>query len=219
MKKYPYSLQALPSTLDKQWDAPEFAAYRNAFPEPAASSRPDFEAHVADLVDRDVKAPYLKALQGYLWKAGYESGEIKAPLFEDVAPTMVSWATTGLRIMIYSSGSVPAQKMLFGHTDAHPPSLIPLISDWFDTVNAGLKTEASSYSKILSHHPDVKPQEWLFLSDNLAEVTAAREAGMQSLPVVRPGNPALPEGHPLAAEAVRDFTELATVKLEAVAET
>ncbi|ROT38826.1 enolase-phosphatase E1, partial [Sodiomyces alkalinus F11] len=209
---FPYSLQALPETLDKNWDTPEFASYRNAFPEPAASSRTDFEAHVVDLVNRDVKAPYLKALQGYLWKRGYESGQIKAPLFPDVAPTMAAWVTTGMKVMIYSSGSVPAQKLLFGHTDSSPSSLIPLISDWFDTVNAGPKTESRSYAIIMSHHPNVKPHEWLFLSDNLAEVSAAREAGMQSLPVVRPGNAPLPEDDPLAANAVRDFRDLAALR-------
>lgn len=213
--KYPYSLKALPATLDKLWDAPEFAQYRNAFPEPASSSRQEFESHFADLVRRDVKASYLKALQGFLWKSGYENGDIKAPLFPDVAPTLMSWASAGTQIMIYSSGSVPAQKLLFGHTDAQPPSLVPIISDWFDTVNAGLKTESSSYSKILSHHPEFEPREWLFLSDRINEVEAAIEAGMQSLPVVRPGNEPLPEGHPLASRTVSDFQELAVLYAQA----
>jgi len=112
--------------------------------------------------------------------------------------------------MIYSSGSVPAQKLLFGHTDAQPPSLIPLVSDWFDTVNAGPKTEASSYANIVAHHPEFKPREWLFLSDNIKEVEAALEAGMQSLPVIRPGNAPLPDDNSSSSRAVRDFRELAT---------
>lgn len=94
--------------------------------------------------------------------------------------------------MIYSSGSVPAQKLLFGHTDAEPSNLMPLISDWFDTVNAGPKVDAESYAKIASHYPDVALGDWLFLTDSPKEVTAAREAGMQSLPVSRPGNAPLP---------------------------
>ncbi|KAM0334087.1 hypothetical protein ACHAQA_001107 [Verticillium albo-atrum] len=205
---FPYALQALPATLDSQWDSPDFAPYRNAFPEPAASSKSQFEAHVADLVRRDVKIPYLKALQGYLWQAGYDSGDIKAPLFPDVAPAMSAWHAAGIKLIIYSSGSVPAQKLLFGHTNAQPPSLIPLISDWFDTVNAGMKMESSSYSVILSKYPDTKPQQWLFLSDNVDEVSAARTAGMQSLPVVRPGNPPLPEPRALEEQVVRSFEEL-----------
>ncbi|KAM9875370.1 enolase-phosphatase E1 [Verticillium dahliae] len=206
---FPYALQALPATLDKKWDSPDFAPYRNAFPEPAASSRPVFEAHVADLVKRDVKVSYLKALQGYLWLAGYESGEIKAPLFPDVSLSMRAWHDAGIKLIIYSSGSVPAQKLLFGHTNAQPPNLIPIISDWFDTVNAGMKMESSSYTSILSRYPDTQPQEWLFLSDNVDEVTAARAAGMHSLVVVRPGNAPLPECHVGEGQAVRTFEGLA----------
>ena len=111
---------------------------------------------------------------------------------------MTAWHNAGLLVMIYSSGSVPAQKLLFGHTDAEPSNLMPLITDWFDTVNAGPKTVSASYAKIASNYPSIALREWLFLSDNLKEVTAARDAGMQSLPVARPGNPPLPSDEPVA---------------------
>ncbi|KAK0370903.1 enolase-phosphatase E1 [Colletotrichum limetticola] len=205
---YPYAVDALPATLDKQWDNPEFAVYRNAFPEDCASDRPVFEAHFRDLIKRDVKASYLKALQGYLWKEGYKSGEIKAPLFPDVAERLLSWKVAGLRLVIYSSGSVPAQKLFFGYTDAQPADLTPLISGWFDTVNAGLKTEPGSYASILSNFAGTKPEEWLFLSDNPSEVTAAIMAGMQSIPVVRPGNAPLPDDLSPTLQPIRDFNEL-----------
>ncbi|CCF37357.1 enolase-phosphatase E1 [Colletotrichum higginsianum] len=205
---YPYAVDALPATLDKQWDNPDFAVYRNAFPEDCVSDRSAFEAHFRDLVRRDVKASYLKALQGYLWKEGYRSGEIKAPLFPDVSERLLSWRDAGLRLVIYSSGSVPAQKLFFGYTDAQPSDLTPLVSDWFDTVNAGLKTEPSSYASILSNFEDTKPEEWLFLSDNPHEVLAAIAAGMQSIPVVRPGNAPLPTDLNPTLQPIRDFNEL-----------
>lgn len=90
--------------------------------------------------------------------------------------------------MIYSSGSVPAQKLLFQHTNADPSDLTALISDWFDTVNAGPKTEAASYETIAGKHPEYLPSQFLFLSDNVKEVEAAIKAGMQSFVVKRPGN-------------------------------
>jgi enolase-phosphatase E1 len=111
----------------------------------------------------------------------------------------------GKQIMIYSSGSVPAQQLLFGHTDAEPSDLKPLISDWFDTVNAGSKIDATSYETILAKHPNVAPARWLFLSDNLKEVEAALRSGMRSRPVVRPGNAPLPQDHPLSKVAVTNF--------------
>ncbi|KAF6805183.1 2,3-diketo-5-methylthio-1-phosphopentane phosphatase [Colletotrichum sojae] len=205
---FPYAVDKLPATLDGHWDSPDFATYRNAFPEDCAIDRSTFEAHFRDLVSRDVKVSYLKALQGYLWEAGYRSGEIKAPLFPDVAERLWSWKNAGMRLVIYSSGSVPAQKLFFAHTDAQPSDLTPLVSGWFDTVNAGLKTEAGSYTTILSNFQDTKADEWLFLSDNPLEVSAAVAAGMQSIPVVRPGNAPLPADWSPALHPITDFNEL-----------
>ncbi|PKS11878.1 hypothetical protein jhhlp_001172 [Lomentospora prolificans] len=205
--QFPYALQALSEGLDSLWDSPGFAQYRQAFPEEFRSDQATFKAHVEDLVAKDLKVPYLKALQGYLWEEGYRAGSLRAPLFDDVGPALVSWHAAGLTIMIYSSGSVPAQKLLFGHTTAQPSDMTPLITDWFDTVNAGSKVDSASYTKIISNYPAIRPDEWLFLSDNLKEVEAAKAAGMRSLPVVRPGNAPLDDNLALES-AVRNFSEL-----------
>ncbi|KAI0539030.1 enolase-phosphatase E1 [Xylaria digitata] len=191
---FPYALRVLPETLEAQWDNPDFVKYKDAFPPEYRTSKDDLAAHTRDLMDKDVKISYLKSLQGYLWEEGYAAGHLKAPLFPDVADKLRIWHQNGFKIMIYSSGSVPAQKLLFKHTNAEPSDLTPLISDWFDTVNAGLKTEAKSYQTIAESHPEVPVGEWLFLSDNAKEVDAAIAAGMQSMVVQRPGNPELPHG-------------------------
>lgn len=157
----------------------------------------------------DVKASYLKSLQGYLWENGYKTGELKAPLFPDVAPKFESWTKKGLVIMIYSSGSVPAQKLLFRYTDGEPADLTPMITDYFDTVNAGPKITASSYKKIMAKYSkNYSPPEWLFLSDNVKEVEAAKNAGMQSLVVQRPGNAPLPPEVGGSREVVGDFAKV-----------
>ncbi|KAI0021998.1 HAD-like domain-containing protein [Xylariomycetidae sp. FL0641] len=189
---FPYALKVLPKTLENQWDDPAFAKYREAFPSEHAHSKEALLAHVSDLMEKDLKIPYLKSLQGYLWAEGYASGDLKAPLFPDVSEKLSAWHQRGLSVMIYSSGSVPAQKLLFKHTNAEPSDLSPLISDWFDTVNAGLKTDTSSYETIAACHPEIPIKEWLFLSDNVKEVEAAVGAGMQSMIVQRPGNPDIP---------------------------
>ncbi len=85
------------------------------------------------------------------------------------------------------------------------------VSNGFDTVNAGPKTEAASYTRIASKYPEIEPKDWLFLTDNLKEVEAAREAGMQSLPVSRPGNAPLPPDDPLAASVIQEFDGLGTL--------
>ncbi|TEA08979.1 Enolase-phosphatase E1 [Colletotrichum sidae] len=208
---FPYAVNVLPAVLEQQWDKPEFSAYRNAFPDNCSTDPATFEAHFRDLVCRDVKVAYLKALQGYLWTEGYRTGEIKAPLFPDVAERLLTWHDAGLRLVIYSSGSVAAQKLLFAHTNAQPSDLTFLISGWFDTVNAGLKTEHESYATILASSGDIRADEWLFLSDNPREVSAATAAGMQSIPVVRPGNGPLPHDWISPSQPITSFSELASL--------
>lgn len=160
-------------------------------------------------MSRDVKASHLKSLQGYLWENGYRTGELKSPLFPDVAPKFKSWTKNGQQIIIYSSGSVPAQKLLFRHTNAEPADLTPMIADYFDTVNAGPKIEASSYKKIASKHSlSGGPSNWLFLSDNVKEVDAAKAAGMQSFVVQRPGNAPLPADIDRTHKVINNFNEL-----------
>lgn len=156
----------------------------------------------------DVKASYLKKLQGYLWRSGYFSGKLRATLFPDVVPMLLKWREMGLQIMIYSSGSVEAQKLLFGHTAGEPSDLTYLISDWFDTVNAGVKTMSTSYEAICIKH-GISPKDWLFLSDSIQEVDASTAAGMNSRIVSRPGNA------PIASDVgegrvIRSFEELNT---------
>jgi enolase-phosphatase E1 len=109
--------------------------------------------------------------------------------------------------MIYSSGSISAQKLLFGHTDSG--DLNPLLTDYFDITTAGPKTEAASYRTILAKYPQWKPEEWLFLSDNVREVRAALEAGMRACAAVRPGNPSLDStGNPGGLDVIRSFEEV-----------
>jgi len=136
------------------------------------------------LIDRDRKSTALKSLQGKIWKAGFESGELKGTLFDDVPGALRRWSANA-RVAIYSSGSVEAQKLLFRHSTFG--DLMPLITDYFDT-RTGPKMEAASYAAITAAM-HVAPQELLFFSDSVRELDAARAAGCGTRLVVRPGNP------------------------------
>jgi enolase-phosphatase E1 len=142
------------------------------------------------LMDRDRKSTALKSLQGKIWKAGFESGELKGTLFSDVPAAFARWSQRG-RVAIYSSGSVEAQQLLFAHTNVG--DLTPLISGYFDT-RSGPKTAPASYSTI-AREMGVVPNKVLFFSDVLKELDAAREAGCGTRLVVRPGNPLVEEAH------------------------
>ena len=133
-------------------------------------------------IDQDRKHTALKALQGMVWEAGYRHRDFTAPLYPDVVPALHAWHAAGHGLAVYSSGSVPAQKLLFGHTQAG--DLQPLFSGWFDT-DVGGKRETSSY-QVIASAIDVPSHEILFLSDIVAELDAARQAGFDTVLLDRP---------------------------------
>ena len=139
---------------------------------------------VIGLMDADVKATGLKQLQGMIWKDGFESGELVAHVYDDVAPAIQAWHAQGIDVRIYSSGSIAAQQLFFGHCLAG--DLLPLFKGHYDTTT-GPKQEASSYQKIVADF-GIQAGEILFISDVAEELDAAKTAGMQVLLSVRPGN-------------------------------
>jgi enolase-phosphatase E1 len=142
------------------------------------------------LMDRDRKSTALKSLQGKIWKAGFESGELKGALFEDVPAALARWATEG-RVAIYSSGSVEAQRLLFRYSTFG--DLTGLIAAYFDT-RTGAKADRGSYEEI-AKAMSVDPAEAMFFSDVVRELDAAREAGFATRLVMRAGNTAVEDAH------------------------
>ena len=138
------------------------------------------------LMDRDSKSPGLKALQGMIWQEGYESGALRGVVFDDVPEALRRWRAAGIRAAIYSSGSVLAQRLIFGTTQFG--DLTPELDAFFDTA-VGAKREASSYRTIATELR-CEPGEILFVSDVMQELSAAAAAGCQVALIVRQGNPA-----------------------------
>lgn len=160
------------------------------------TSDPDAPAsliqYVEWLMDRDRKSTALKELQGIIWAYGYERGELKGEVFPDVAPALARWRTSGLRVAIFSSGSVLAQRLLFGHSNAG--DLTTLIRCYFDTTT-GPKTSPGSY-RAIAETMGAGTSEALFISDAVPELDAAAAAGMQTRLAMRPGNRETPRrGH------------------------
>lgn len=131
--------------------------------------------------DEDVKATPLKTIQGMIWAEGYADGALKGHVYSDAADALRRWHAAGLKLYVYSSGSIAAQKLIFGHSNAG--DLTPLFSGYFDTAT-GPKREAESYRTIADEIGET-PGAILFLSDNLQEIEAARAAGMQVLHIDR----------------------------------
>src|SRR5207245_3701040 len=156
------------------------------------------EAYVYWLMDRDRKSTGLKSVQGRIWEAGYQSGELKGKgeVYSDVRPALERWRATGKQIAIFSSGSVQAQRNLFANTTAG--DLSPLLSGYFDTTT-GPKKEAGSYRKIAAALGR-RPADVLFVSDVAAELDAARAAGMRTALCVR--------GHDEPHESLTDHSRI-----------
>lgn len=144
---------------------------------------------IVRLMDGDVKATGLKQLQGLIWKAGFNSGEMKAHLYDDVLPAIKKWHNAGIDIRIYSSGSAAAQKLFFGHTIQG--DILHYFCGHYDTTIGG-KKEADSYRKI-THEFKCKSSEILFISDVVEELSAAKAAGMETALSIRPDNNPQPE--------------------------
>lgn len=151
-------------------------------------------------IAQDRKHTALKALQGMIWKAGYEQGQYRSHIYPEVPEALDRWKAMGLELAIYSSGSVAAQKLLFRYTVYG--DLTPKFSSYFDTLVGG-KKEAGSYREI-ARRLRLQPDEILFLSDVPAELDAAVEAGCQAIQVNRENKATLSDHHPV----VESFDEI-----------
>jgi 2,3-diketo-5-methylthio-1-phosphopentane phosphatase len=147
-------------------------------------------AYLLWLMDRDRKSTALKSMQGKIWKAGFESGELKGTLFPDVPEALVRWSAQS-RVAIYSSGSTSAQQLLFRYSTFG--NLTALIAAYFDT-RAGVKTAPASYTAIAAAM-QVEPRQVCFFSDVVRELDPAREAGLETRLVLREGNAPVEDAH------------------------
>jgi enolase-phosphatase E1 len=202
---FPYAIEEmnrlvpnLQFPIDLNTESP-LLPYLEKFPEETVTNADTLLDHVKDLTAKDLKIGYWKALQGHLWTSGYESGKIKAPIYKDALFKMPQWAeqlavregkNPKAGVYIYSSGSVAAQKMIFGYCAGEKDEVIDLnkhLKGYYDTSNAGPKTESKSY-EIISDSIGIKPRNLLFFSDNVKEIEAAKAAGWHTRLTVRPGN-------------------------------
>ena len=212
---FPYVREHLTDFLAQSWESD---ALQNTLPLLAADRDTTVSAWLAghsideqqrqvrlavfEWMDADRKLTGLKQLQGLIWKSGFESGQIVAHLYPDVAPAITRWQDSGLDIRIYSSGSIASQKLFFGHSV--DGNLLGCFSGHYDTT-VGSKRESSSYRKIVADW-NLPAAEILFVSDVPEELLAARDAGLQTALSVRPGNHAVGFSH--GFRAIHSFSEL-----------
>lgn len=191
---YPYSRDRFRALLTERSGEPDVARavsqVRTLLDDPRADAEL-VEKTLASWLDEDRKATPLKTLQGVIWAEGFARGDLVAHLYDDVACALRAWHAAGLRLQVYSSGSVAAQRAWFGHTAEG--DLLPLFQGLYDTENAGPKNAPDSY-RTISRRLAAPVERTLFLSDRPSELDAAREAGWLTLGVRRPGEPYYEQG-------------------------
>ncbi len=196
---FPYAREHMAEFVRSHQDEPAVAEQLRAVGEEVGRQL-DSDAAIAQLlawIAEDKKATPLKALQGMIWAAGYRDGSFTGHVYDDAVAGLRRWHEAGVKLYVYSSGSVPAQKLLFGYSDAG--DLTPLFSGYFDT-RIGHKREAQAYRTIVNELA-VAANEILFLSDIEEELDAAREAGMQTCWLVRDAEALDPQAaHPQAKD-------------------
>ncbi|KAH8418534.1 hypothetical protein KR009_011735 [Drosophila setifemur] len=215
---FPYARKNVEKFLNDSWSdgetkqivqdlqqVPQFAEYKATLSAPSAEANVALIAHfVRHLITKNLKITPMKTLQGLIWAKGYENGELKGHVYEDVPAAFQAWRNAGLRIGVYSSGSVAAQKLIFAHSIEG--DLLTHLTAHFDT-HVGHKQDKQSYTNI-SKSLGEEPQQILFLTDIPGEAAAARAAGLQAIILQRPGNAALSVDQKNSFEVIPDFTLL-----------
>ena len=181
---FPYARERLPAFVETHTDDPAVQHWLHEAAKEAglvSATREEIIDLLIGWIDADRKSTALKALQGMIWEAGYRDGEYRAHVYAEVPARLRAWQDSGLRLYVYSSGSVPAQKLFFAHTEAG--DLASLFSGYFDT-ETGPKRDAASYRRI-AEAIGLPPRSILFLSDIVEELDAARAAGFATTLIAR----------------------------------
>ncbi|MBA4359789.1 MULTISPECIES: acireductone synthase [Pseudomonas] len=183
---FPYAAKHLPEFVRQHAGradvAEQLAAVRRDSNEPDADVERVIEILLGWIAE-DRKATPLKALQGMVWEQGYQAGQLKGHVYPDAVEALKRWHQDGFKLFVYSSGSIQAQKLIFGCSEAG--DLSPLFSGYFDTTS-GPKREAHSYERI-TQAIGLEAAQIVFLSDIVEELDAARAAGMATCGLAREG--------------------------------
>jgi enolase-phosphatase E1 len=179
---YPYARSRIPDYVREHADAiRDIVDEARRIEGDALLETPQLIAVLLRWMDEDRKLTPLKTLQGLVWQEGFDSGALCAPVYEDALRALGRWREHGVRLYVYSSGSIAAQRLLFSHTEQG--NLTPLFSGYFDTT-VGSKLAAESF-RTIAGHIGLPAEEILFLSDHTGEIEAAHSAGMQAVWVRR----------------------------------
>lgn len=138
---FPFAKKHLPGFVRQNAGQPAVASQLQAVRTEAGEPDADVERVIAILLEwiaEDRKATPLKALQGMVWEQGYNAGQLKGHVYPDAVDALKHWHQQGYRLYVYSSGSIQAQQLIFGCSEAG--DLSGLFSGYFDTTSGDRKS-------------------------------------------------------------------------------
>ena len=190
---YPHSRKRFVGYFEEYSHTPEVARARRQIIEmaglDASASSEELAGVLESWMDRGEMPAPLRTMHAMIWKEGFAAGEFVSPFFDDAIPALRSWAEQSIPVFIFSNGAVPAQRAWFSHSPEG--NLTPLISGHFSLESAGSKQDVSSFRNITHDVAEAlgKPREqFLFFSDQVEALDAARQAGWDTVGVRRPGD-------------------------------
>ena len=207
---FPYSEKNLPKYLEENHKRPEVKSLIKSICEEIGfdHGKTDSLKKIKDILSQwireDKKHTALKTLQGMVWKEGYTNKAFKGHLYSDVPVYFKKWKLAGFHLGIFSSGSIQAQQLLLGHSIYGDMTIY--IDHYFDTT-IGSKKQIESYASI-SKIIHSKPENILFFSDSIEELTAAQNAGFKTVRTLRPEVPDLDSTH----TQIKDFEKFDPLK-------
>ncbi|MGO2012732.1 MAG: acireductone synthase [Pseudoalteromonas sp.] len=201
---FPYAAKQLPEFVKANQHQPLVAEQVTAVKELIEQPSADINTVISALLEwiaTDKKITPLKQLQGFIWQAGYENGDFTGHLYPDAYHFLKNQQQAGQQLYVYSSGSVKAQQLIFQYSDFG--DIRSLFNDYFDT-KIGAKQQSIAYENILAELP-FAASEVLFLSDVVAELDAAKSAGLKTLHLIRDGQASSQEHN-----YINDFSQFTT---------
>jgi enolase-phosphatase E1 len=196
---FPYSTKALPDYVRQHAQQTEIAAIIAQVKAEIKQADADLEVIITTLLDwiaRDQKITPLKTLQGFIWETGFKNNHFQGHLYQDAYLNLKQWQQAGIKLYVFSSGSIKAQKLLFGYSQYG--DLTYLFEGYFDT-QVGNKKTVTAYQNIQKAIA-LPASEILFLSDVIAELDAAKTVGYHTLLLDREKNIDNTQGHNVVSD-------------------
>lgn len=154
----------------------------------------------------------IESIENMIWHDGYESGKLKAQIFDDVYSALDKWKMQQfVKFYSYAVAKPRGQKLFLKSTIKG--DLTKYFNNYFDATGA-VEGDVRHYKQMLGLLLERRPEKVVVFTDNPNEARAAIGAGMRSILVLRSGNDPIRQEDLDELIHVRSFNEIEFVEIE-----